>query len=172
MLLFLVFQVVHVLRGVAKKEKLTLPDKLAVSIASEAKRNVRKAVLMLEATKVQSPTGSQLQEDQLLPTTDWELYIRDVARLITREQNPQTLLAAREKLYDLLVNCIPPTTILKCLVSEVLPNLDDSLKLQVLEAAAFYEHRLSTGSKDIFHLEAFVAKYMSIYKKYLNELFM
>ena len=33
--------------------------------------------------------------------------------------------------------------------------------------AAFYEHRVQTGSKEIFHLEAFVARFMSLYKTYI-----
>jgi len=37
--------------------------------------------------------------------------------------------------------------------------------------AAFYEHRLQLGSKPIFHLEAFVAKFMSIYKRFLISTF-
>ena len=158
------------LKQVAKRETLTLPDALAVNLARESDRNLRKALLMLEAAKVQVG-GSELKADQLLPTTDWELYIHQLAIDITKEQSPQKLMAAREKIYELLVNCIPPSTILKRLVSELLKNLDDSLKLEVIEWAAFYEHRISMGSKEIFHLEAFVAKYMAIYKKYLNELF-
>mmetsp|Transcript_17292 Transcript_17292/g.18653 ORF Transcript_17292/g.18653 Transcript_17292/m.18653 type:complete len:129 (+) Transcript_17292:1044-1430(+) len=85
--------------------------------------------------------------------------------------SPQTLMAAREKLYELLVNCIPASTILKSLTGELLNNLDDSVKLEVIQWASFYEHRIAVGSKDIFHLEAFVAKFMAIYKKYLNDLF-
>jgi len=54
---------------------------------------------------------------------------------------------------------------------ELVKNVDDTLKPQVIEAAAFYEHRIAMGSKEIFHLEAFVAKYMAIYKRYLNDLF-
>jgi replication factor C subunit 3/5 len=123
---------------------------------------------MLEAAKVQ--TG-ELTANQPLPSTDWELYIQQLAKDITREQSPQRLQAAREKMYELLVNCIPASTILRKLVEELLKNLDDSLKGSVIEWAAFYEHRIALGSKEIFHLEAFVAKYMSIYKKYLNELF-
>lgn len=160
------------MQTVAKKEKITIPDALAVHIARESQRNLRKAVLMLEAAHVQSSdnTGT-LTENQPLPTTDWELYISQLAVDITREQSPQRLQGAREKLYELLVNCIPASTILKHLVQELLKNLDDSLKVQVVEWAAFYEHRIAMGSKEIFHLEAFVAKYMAIYKKYLNELF-
>jgi replication factor C subunit 3/5 len=163
-------QIAQILKKAATKENLVLPDALAVNLARESDRNLRKALLMLEAAKVQAG-GAALTEHQPLPTTDWELYIRQLAVDITREQSPQKLMAAREKMYELLVNCIPASTILKRLVAELLTSLDDSLKLQVLEWAAFYEHRIAMGSKEIFHLEAFVAKYMAIYKKYLNELF-
>ena len=54
---------------------------------------------------------------------------------------------------------------------DLIPNLDDSIKGQVVQWAAFYEHRIALGSKEIFHLEAFIAKFMAIYKKYLNDLF-
>jgi replication factor C subunit 3/5 len=163
-----------VLKKVARQENLTLPDKIAVDLAQESDRNLRKALLMLEAAKVQAGGNghnNEIPENQLLPTTDWELYIRQLARDITKEQSPQALLMAREKLYELLVNCIPASTILKTLVVELMKNLDDSVKLQVIEWAAFYEHRIAMGTKDIFHLEAFVAKFMAIYKKYLNDLF-
>lgn len=159
------------MKKVAGKEKFNLPDALCVNIARESNRNLRKAVLMLEAAKVQAGEGSELTANQQLPSTDWEMYIQQLAKDITREQSPQRLQAAREKMYELLVNCIPASTILKRLVEELLKNLDDSLKGSVIEWAAFYEHRIALGSKEIFHLEAFVAKYMSIYKKYLNELF-
>ena len=64
--------------------------------------------------------------------------------------------------------------------------LDSEIKFEVIKWAAFYvsspimtksrkgithsdyskEHRLQIGSKAIFHLEAFVAKFMAIYKRY------
>ena len=48
-----------------------------------------------------------------------------------------------------------------------MPKLDDSLKSEVVRWSAFYEHRIRTGSKVIFHLEAFVAKLMRIYEGHL-----
>jgi replication factor C subunit 3/5 len=80
-------------------------------------------------------------------------------------------MAARERLYELLINCIPAQVILKTMVMELLPMLDDSIKADVVMWAAFYEHRISLGSKEIFHLEAFIAKFMAIYKKYVNDVF-
>jgi replication factor C subunit 3/5 len=154
---------------VARRESITLPDELAVNIARESSRNLRRAILMLEACHVQQRDG--LSKDQPVQKTDWELYIRQIAIDITKEQTPQRLMATREKFYELLVNCIPADIIIKTLAMELMKNLDDSLKQEVVEWAAFYEHRIALGSKEIFHLEAFVAKYMAIYKKYLNDLF-
>ena len=160
-----------ILKSVCRKESIPMSDTFATNIAIESNRNLRKAVLMLEAAKVVQPNQMLSETNPPLPASDWELYIRQLAEDITREQSPQRLQLARDKLYELLVNCIPATIILKRLVDELLNNLDDSLKLQVVEWASFYEHRIAMGSKEIFHLEAFVAKYMAIYKKYLNELF-
>jgi replication factor C subunit 3/5 len=41
--------------------------------------------------------------------------------------------------------------------------------VQITQWAAFYEHRLNKGSKAIYHLEAFVAKFMAIHMKYMEE---
>ncbi len=125
---------------------------------------------MFETSRVHA--GSKmLNSNQPIQKTDWELYITQLAADIVREQSPQKLIATREKLYELLINCIPASVILKTLTMELLKSLDDELKYEVIEAAAFYEHRIAMGSKDIFHLEAFVAKFMAVYKKYLNDLF-
>jgi replication factor C subunit 3/5 len=152
------------------KEKITLPDQLAVGIAQESSRNLRRAILMFETSRVHAGS-TVLKSDQGIQKTDWELYIINVAKDITKEQSPSRLMATREKLYELLINCIPATVILKTLAMELVKSLDDELKYEIIEAAAFYEHRIARGSKDIFHLEAFVAKFMAVYKKYLNDMF-
>lgn len=158
-----------VLKHISTREAISLPDELAFRIANESSRNLRRAILMMEACHVQKRDG--LSVGQPVQKADWELYIATLAVEITREQTPQRLSASREKLYELLVNCIPADIILKTLANELLKNLDDGLKQEVIEWAAFYEYRISQGRKEIFHLEAFVAKYMSIYKRYLNDLF-
>lgn len=161
--------VAAVLQTVARRQSLTLPEPLAINIARESSRNLRRALLMLEACHVQHRDG--FQPDQPVQKTDWEVYLSQLAMDVTREQSPGRLLAARERLYELLVNCIPATLILKTLAMELTKNLDDAIKQEVLEWAAFYEHRIAMGSKEIFHLEAFLAKFMAIYKKYLNDMF-
>ena len=83
------------------------------------------------------------------------------------EHTPARILQVRAKLYDLLTHCIPPTTILRTLTFRLVALIDDDLKPEVIRWSAFYEHRIKTGTKVIFHLEAFVAKFMRIFEMYL-----
>uniref|UniRef100_A0A3B1IXI9 Replication factor C subunit 3 n=1 Tax=Astyanax mexicanus TaxID=7994 RepID=A0A3B1IXI9_ASTMX len=126
-------EVCSVLAGVCRKEGLLLPAELAKHIAEKSGRNLRKALLMCEACRVQQ------------------------------------LLEVRARLYELLTHCIPPEIIMKGLVSELLSNCDGHLKAEVAQMAAYYEHRLQMGNKAIYHLEAFVAKFMAIYKKFMED---
>lgn len=51
----------------------------------------------------------------------------------------------------------------------LISSCDGELKTEVIQTAAYYEHRLQLGQKAIYHLEAFVAKFMAIYKRFLEE---
>lgn len=57
---------------------------------------------------------------------------------------------------------------MQVLLIELVVNCDGALKAEVTQMAAYYEHRLQLGSKAIFHLEAFVAKFMAVYKRFLE----
>jgi replication factor C subunit 3/5 len=76
----------------------------------------------------------------------------------------------RSKLYEALAHCIPAETIIKHLLLNLLHQVDNAMKPRIVQEAATYEHKLRLGSKQIYHLEAFVAKVMSIYKQYLLDL--
>jgi replication factor C subunit 3/5 len=105
-----------------------------------------------------------------VPLTDWEMYIKQIAGMILEQQTPQALLQIRTKLYELIAHCIPADVILKTLVFELLAGVDMTMQRELVKQATFYDHRLRLGNKPIFHLEAFVAKFMSLYKRYLMEM--
>ena len=157
-------EIITVLQSISKKEGITLPIELAKRIADLSDRNLRKAILMLESSKVKQ---YPFQVDQVIEKPDWEEFLIQLAREIAEEQSPKRLLSVRSKLYELLSHCIPPEIIIRNLALQLLSKLDSELKYEVIKWAAYYEHRLQTGSKPIFHLEAFVAKFMSIYKRFL-----
>ncbi|XP_032811165.2 replication factor C subunit 3 [Petromyzon marinus] len=159
-------EVCQVLAIVCKKEGLSLPPELARRIAEKSNRNLRKALLMCEACKVQQYPFSAEQE---IPETDWEVYLRETATAIINQQSPQRLLEVRGRIYELLTHCIPPEVIVKGLLTELLSNCDGQLKADVTQMAAYYEHRLQLGSKAIYHLEAFVARFMALYKRFMED---
>ena len=95
----------NVITEVAKKEGCSLPPQLAQRIAEKSKRNLRRAILMVEACKVAQYPFSAQQEVQEL---DWELYLRETANQIVQEQSPRKLSEVRGRLYELISHCIPP----------------------------------------------------------------
>ena len=111
--------------------------------------------------------SEKVSDNTPIPPPDWEALISQVAKEIMEEHSPARILQVRAKLYDLLTHCIPPTTILKTLTFKLIPLIDDALKADVIKWSAFYEHRIRMGTKVIFHLEAFIAKFMRILEEYL-----
>ncbi|MFH4973950.1 hypothetical protein AB6A40_000659 [Gnathostoma spinigerum] len=155
----------NVLKHVCTRQQLKLPDDLAQKILQKAGGNTRKALLSLEVAYTQC---YPFKEGQDIPDPDWEVYLRDTARIIIQQQTPENILKVRDRLYECLSRCIPPNIIFVKLVKELLAYTDDTIKVDVVAAAAECEHRLMKGSKAIFHLEAFIVAFMDIYQKYIN----
>ena len=85
------------LHDVAKREKLTLPPELAGRVAAHSERNMRRALLSLEACRAhQYP----FTPDQVVQGTDWEAYVAQIANEILQEQSPKRLLQVRSFFYE------------------------------------------------------------------------
>jgi len=106
--------------------------------------------------------------DQKVTEPDWQVYIRNTASMMVSEQSPKVLLEIRNRFYDLLTRSIPCDLIFRGLLKECIKNCDDQLKKEIIEVASEYQHKMIRGSKPIFHLEAFAARFMTIYKKYIE----
>ncbi|URE04593.1 Replication factor C subunit [Musa troglodytarum] len=128
-------QIIKVLEFIGKKENLQLPPGLTARIAAHSNRNLRRAILSFETCRVQQ---YPFTVNQALPPLDWEQYVSEIASDIMKEQSPKRLFSVRGKIYELLVNCIPPGIILKKLLSELLKKLDSELKHEVCHWAAYY----------------------------------
>ncbi|KAM9979010.1 hypothetical protein ACTFIZ_000337 [Dictyostelium cf. discoideum] len=155
-------EIEKVLNKVAIAEKFDLPSKLAVNVAKQSGGNLRYALMLLESQKAKQYPFQSTE----LPLLDWENYISQIVKDCFEEQSPARLSIVRGKLYELLGHCIPPELIFKTLLLEIFKKLDHNMKFEIIHWASYYEHRSQIGSKPIFHLEAFIAKFMSIYKKY------
>lgn len=159
-------EIVTILQQVCKKESLTLPAELAQRIAEKSDRNLRRALLMCEACKVEQYPFTPTQN---ISDPDWVVFIKDIAKKIVEEQSVQKVMQIRNALYELTIHGIPSSIIFKTLLKELLKNCDLQLKTQIVEQAANFEHRMQHGNKAIFHLEAFVVKFMCLYKKFMKD---
>lgn len=156
----------NILQTVSKKEGINLPLELADRIANACRGNLRRAILMLEACRAERyPFG----DNQQLVEPDYEKYLKDTAMMIVQEQSPERLLAVRENVYELLSHCIPTDLIFKGLLKELVRNCDNQLKAEICSEAARCQWRATKGNKAIFHIEEFVAKFMSIYKRFIEQ---
>lgn len=157
--------VVKILMSVGAKERcdLFLNPEVALKIAQESGRNLRRALLMLETMKSDYVLNGKCKNVQ----PGWLSFIRRCAKLITDQQNVQQLVALRTAFYELEAHLIPAELIFRTMVTELLKFGDLRTKNALLELAACYEHSMRIGSKKIFHFEAFVAKYMVLYKRNL-----
>ena len=109
-------------------------------------------------------SGSKLSSQKVVEP-DWKTYLNGTAELIVRQQSADSLLKVRNRLYELLSRCIPTNVIFEELLDALLPHCNSTFRREVIDAAAHFEHTAIVGSKDIYHLDAFVATFMSIYKE-------
>merc|ERR1712187_970284 len=132
-----------ILFSISNKENIVLTELLAKRIADESERNLRRAILMLEACSLQP---HPIKDNMQLPISDWELYIQQIVN----------------------VKCIPSSLIFHKLFTTILGKLDEHGKHKAIKAAAHFESRLNNGTRAIFHLEAFVANLMYIQKEFIS----
>lgn len=162
-------QILLTIKNVCKLEGLTIPNELANRIAIKSNRNLRRALLMCETTYV---AHYPFTSDQEISEPDWEIFLRETAKLASQQQTVERVVMIRDRLYELLCHCIPADIIFKGLLKELLSSCDDQLKPVVVNMAAELEHKMNLGDKQIFYLESFIVKFMAEYKKYLDKTLM
>ena len=157
--------IMAVLTATCVKEGLSLPLPVSAKVAAQSGRNLRRALLMLEAARV---SAYPFNPSAPIAGMDWERYCAALAADVLKEQSPRALLAARTRVYDLLVNCIPADVIIKKVLVGITEKLVgaqyDATKHELIHWAAHYEHRLQLGNKELFHIEAFLARAMATLK--------
>uniref|UniRef100_A0A7N0UBU3 Replication factor C subunit 3 n=1 Tax=Kalanchoe fedtschenkoi TaxID=63787 RepID=A0A7N0UBU3_KALFE len=157
-------EVTELLIQIARNEELDLPISFATKIATKSKRNLRKAIMALEACKA---NNYPFLDDQPIPL-GWEEEVVELGTDILADPSPKRLFIIRGKFQKLLVDFVHPKLILQKLVEEFLKRVDSSVKREVYYWHAYYDKRLPSGTSALLKLEEFVAKFMSLYRKSLN----
>uniref|UniRef100_A0A915JX58 AAA+ ATPase domain-containing protein n=1 Tax=Romanomermis culicivorax TaxID=13658 RepID=A0A915JX58_ROMCU len=114
-------EIVNIVLDVCKNENVQIPIELAQKIAVKSEGNLRRALLMAETTNMLQyieqrekyyPNGV-LSAAAEIPEPDWEVFIKETAGLMVQEQTPKQLLNVRNRLFELLSHCIPPSLIFR-----------------------------------------------------------
>lgn len=155
-----------VLQSVSDREGVEVPDAVLGRIVAQPDMNTRRAILQLEAVVVcHGPVGMNAAVTPQL--SDWEVACREIAVKLTERQTVDQLVVARKLFQILLAHAVPHDVVLRRVVTEILSIADDEIAPSVCGAAAKFDARRAKGSKPIFHLEAFAARFMQIYSEYL-----
>jgi len=76
------------LKKVAHFECIQLTNELAERICEKSQRNLRRALLMLQTCTTQF-NRLPLSKDQEVLEPDWQIYLRETARMIATQHTPQ-----------------------------------------------------------------------------------
>lgn len=155
-------QMLPILRNVAKKENLNITDKFCNILADKSDRNLRRAVLMLEASVAKGGKNSTYDNENQLVVPDWKVYISTIVDRILANPSGDAVLNARSHLYELINRLIPRHVIFESLVLEFCKRLDDKAKYAVYRAASKYQHMSLFGEKPIIFLEGFLLDFMCL----------
>jgi replication factor C subunit 3/5 len=75
-------EISEILRKIATKENFELPPSLAMNIANSSRRNLRRAIMMLQTVKVKNQS---LTNSTMVPKPDFEGFIGEIANDVTSE---------------------------------------------------------------------------------------
>ncbi|EAN34300.2 Replication factor C domain protein [Theileria parva strain Muguga] len=156
-------EIVGILRNICNSEDITpsqASDQMLRNIAESSKRNLRRSILILETIAM---GGFTLETKNFM--MPWEKNVTQIVQSVLSSQTPSTLSAVRPQIYDLLVCCIPGDLILETIVDQLVTKVKPSLVPTVFHLAAHFSHTMKLGSKDIWHIEAFLAQTMSLIAK-------
>jgi replication factor C subunit 3/5 len=170
-------EVTSILSDIATKEGFAINEPVGRQIAEYAGRNVRRAILMMETLYVHKrPFPSEPFEKgadaETMMFPDWEKFTLSIANDVLSKQSPQTILSSRERVTELLGRGIPPSFVLRRIALELIRKSDDTMRHVIATEAARFEHRIHTGSKPIFHIEAFIVRFMAEFQKQMQDIMM
>ncbi len=131
---------------VSAKEYLVLKLKDYHKILELAEGNIKKALWLLELTKLNESF-----------TTTYDEIIEAVVKLML-SASMKEIINIRDLLYKIMITNITGSQIIKDVVKKIMCEKSVTLKskIDIVELAAKYEHNLIRGRREIIHLEAFM----------------
>ena len=158
-------EICQILEHICQQEhKLTPPEQLR-EIAIYSRRNLSRAINLLQTVHL-----IQLPPTEKLDFTMIDVNEQCVDQLgydLIRAKTLPELQQLRQGTYDLLIQCVEPSKILKKLFYHLMAHMEkekvnDAKKHQLIGFLDQYERSLKLGSKPIYSLEGFMVAYICL----------
>lgn len=152
-------------RGFTEEEiREIIPTGLTDYILKSSNGNMRKAHCMVDLKMKENECIKRVKKEELI-LFDYERVIESIIQIILTKQDGVGLLEVRKELYGLLNGCVPARIILKEMVKRLVERCRGNDFAKLCDYGLLYDERLRLGSKDILHLEGFVASSMGLFIK-------
>lgn len=125
--------IIWALEDVSKKESIVASDGVTKSLAESCNGNLRAAILGLQVWW-NHRSQANFKLDSVKPL--WRAEIAAIAADILAEQSPNKLKGVRDKLYELLVNGVEGSLILKHLVGEFQGKVGEQALMKIIHEAS------------------------------------
>jgi len=158
-------EIISVLKLICQQENIICQETQLKQIAQQSDRNLIKALHVLQQISLFHPRLLKVSSGINFGDINVnDKYIEEFSQRLIYTQKPQELVLLRERAYDLLVQCIDPIRVLKCIFFKVFIHLgnDDTKKHQLVNLLVKYENTLKQGSKPIYHIDAFAVSVVNL----------
>jgi replication factor C subunit 3/5 len=157
-----------ILENIIEKEHLTVSENSLKNLIKYSDKNLNTLINQLQILSMKS--SSQLADPNGIAVqaiSDIHAHIKLLVDTIFIGTNLGCLSTIRGYLYNLLVNCVTPTDVIKLIFDETLSRIPDTgfkYKYEIIKIARKYDHTVRMGSKPIYHLEALIVQLFNIIK--------
>ena len=149
-------EIMKLLINVAGEEQINLDLTTYNKIIRLSERNIKKSLWLLQLYNY----GESFN-------TSYDDIVKVIVDKYIISGNIKNIIAIRELLYKIMITNIPGSKIIKDILNYILvhSNITPMAKIDIVEIASKYEHRLVLCRREIMHLEAFIECVIMIIKK-------
>jgi replication factor C subunit 3/5 len=159
-------QILDIILKISDNEKINLEPWEYNDIVKKSDYKINTAIWLLE-----------LKKYNLSYEKTWEELSYQIVYLIVNKKNYNNIKCdscikkIREIFYFLFITNIPTQTIIRNIMIKLLENVNDiDLKNNIIEITSIFELRLSQGTRQIIHFEAYCIRLIYLFNNYFNNL--
>jgi len=159
-------QILDIILKISHNEQIILEPWEYNDIIKKSEYKINTAILLLE-----------LKKNNLQYKKTWEEMSYKIVNLILNKKNYNNnkcyscIKKIREIFYFLFITNIPTQIIIKNIMINLLENVCDmNLKNNIIEITSIFELRLSQGTRQIIHFEAYCIRLIYLFNNYFNNM--